>query len=254
MLKKWLPRISAFVLLWAMVFQHGVPNARAAIAFDAANASQYPATTVALTIAATDPVVLVKFMTNGSSSVTSVLVGATAMTLVKKYTNTTGGNPGTDHYVYALAAPPTGAQTITVNVDQAIFYIQAISLTGADQTTQPDATNNGGEGSGSAGSGSVTTVADNSVGVMFIEYDNNGTAVSAGSDTALGHDFNQTNNTLRAGVLYSTSAVTPAGATTLNSDGHNTSWSQITVSVKPAAVAVADSPRSHSGRRAVMIQ
>lgn len=142
----------------------------------------------------------------GTDALTGVTWGGNAMSFVNKKIRS--NNLGWQ-YVYALASPPSGSQTITATFSgNAYIALMAIYYTGGKQTGIPDAGNTAAAGPSNSLSTTFTTIADNCWTAAFGISDNGGVGVG-------------TNMTSRATYNGSfiwgdrNSALTPAGSTTI---------------------------------------
>lgn len=168
----------------------------------------------------------------GSGSVSSITVGGLSLTFVRADSNGVYRSE-----VWQGVAPSTGSQTVTVNLSGVLTSIaQAASYWNVHQTTPVDA-NNGGNGTNTPASASVTTVAANVrvFGNLAAQTasgvtDQIGQALRSRNQGALG-----TNSGAERGTI-----VTP-GSTTLqwNGIGVVDSWAVSLVSLQPPGGAAA---------------
>ena len=209
-----------------------------AIAFDATSNSDAQAGTTPYswshTCTGSDLVLVVGVSIRHSSvTVSGITYNGVALTQIR----TDGRTSSTYSEIWSLKAPATGANTIVVTLSGAPTrsVAGAVSLTGVDQTTPNDA-NNGGTGTGTTASAVVTTVADNAfvVGVVGVRTSASQTITVGAGETK---DWNVPDggNGLRAGGSHTTSAVTPAGAHTMDwTISASLSWALSAASFKPA--------------------
>ena len=156
------------------------------IAFDAGSSnyetsgSYVASNSVSHTCTGSNLLLVVRVMVIDTDSVASVTYNGVAATLISKknYASTRWT------YIYALANPATGANTLTANFSPGSRYtqVEGISVTGATQTASADATN-GLSGTGTDMTTAVTTVTDNCVG--FLSFNNAGDAMTAGTNCTL---------------------------------------------------------------------
>ena len=111
-------------------------------------------------------------------------------------------------YLFYLAAPATGAHTLTVNWTGSTYCeINAASYTGVSQTGQPGANATNSNSGASTLTSTVTTVADNSWCVLLGGGQSGTIAAGAGTTRRA--------TTLVGGILDSAAAITPAGSSSL---------------------------------------
>lgn len=168
--------------------------------------------------------------TNSARTISTVTWHGVSMTLL----NTPAAIGGSKFWVWGLAAPDTGALYDCVVTPDSLAYCETMVLlwSGTKQTGQADAVNDtGGSGSGTSHSGSITTVADNSVAIMF-HGDGNNSDSTAGANTTLAISGNNI-NTGSVAAFYSP-AVTPAGSATLNCNFNSAAYNYILFSISPA--------------------
>lgn len=211
-----------------------------AIAFGAistgADGSGASSRSVTLSSSGTDVVGLVGVYGELSSNpatdaLTGVTWGGTSMALVNKILRSNGLGW---QYVYALANPPSGSQTITASFSGNSFIgLMAIYYTGAAQTGIPDASSTATQAS-TATSVTFNTVANNAWTIAFGLSDNGG--VAAGT--------NMTSRGTHAGIFIwgdRNSALTPAGSTTIGISGSSGNQIVNGLSLAPAATVAAPS-------------
>ncbi len=140
--------------------------------------------------------------------------------------------------LWFLKAPATGANTIAVTLSGAPTrsVAGAISLTGVDQTTPNDA-DNGALGADTTPTIALTTVADNAwiVGVVAVRTDSSDTVTVGSGETQRWNVLDGATG-LRAGGSDTTSAVSPAGAHTMDwTISASLNWAISAASFKPVA-------------------
>lgn len=200
-----------------------------AIAFDAATQGGFTSGTThtfSHTCTGTDRILFVHSFHNDSTDrQTGVTYNGVAMTLVNKAT------PASTRYTYLwyLINPATGANNVVITAGSSTAIGgNAVSYTGADQTTQPDASSITTDSLATKVS-SITTVADNCWSVLA--HIGNGTNPTA-----------STNSTLRAGnATYSdgdlfdnNGVITPAGSYSMTLTAGAVPSSRLMASIKPA--------------------
>ena len=117
------------------------------------------------------------------------------------------------HYLFFLINPASGSNTVSITQSAADTMTScSISYTGARQSSQPDATNEGGPTTTTAYSQAVTSVANNSFAVLYGGAQN-ATGLTAGTNVTI-RRVPETDFT-GAFLLESTAAQTPAGTFTL---------------------------------------
>lgn len=148
------------------------------------------------TISGSDTILFVAVSNENGGAMTGVTYNGVAMTEI-------GTGQGTLH-LYYLINPTAGANNVVATRATTTndFHAWALSYTGAKQSAQPDA-----HSKASSLTGTVTTVADNSWGIMVARADNAGLAPSTNSterSTPDGYDA--------WGVFDSNAPKTPAGS------------------------------------------
>lgn len=202
----------------------------AAIAFDAVGAGNATATSVtfAHTVTGSNTILFVGVYSSGGDFVTGVTYAGTAMAQQNKV-NDPNGN--TD-YIYMLVNPTTGTNNVVITrSDIDALCGRSVSYTGAAQTGQPDAKNTGNSGATTAGiTVNVTTVADNSWGVMF------------GNNNQASIDSSSTNFTRRSAAFSiaigdTNAPKTPAGSLsmTMTNGGTSAVWAANMITFAPVA-------------------
>lgn len=155
------------------------------IAFDAAGTATGTGTTVNSTHVCTGSnrllLVGVYKGTNNTDEVTGVTYNSVAMTRV----NTQNG-PNFKIYLYALIAPATGSNTVSVACSSSRFIqIFSASYTGVSQTGFPDAESSNASSGVTTITSTLTTVANNCwLGGVF---NNDAANMTAGANTTLRH-------------------------------------------------------------------
>lgn len=137
--------------------------------------------------------------------------------------------------LWYLIGPSAGAHTIAVTLSANIGNSAvgtAVSLTGAKQSAQPDA-HNGGIGSASPASISVTTVADGAWLVDCLQLNANNAATPGGSQTQR-QQVAEINAGGRA-AMSTLGPVSPPAATTDSWTFTTTQWTLGVASIAPAA-------------------
>lgn len=186
------------------------------------------------TASGTDRYVFVFVANEAGDNVTGVTYGGATMTQLVKGRN---GAAGTGFlYIYGLANPATGSQSVSVSFSSGTTWGGAMSYTGAQQTDAADATGSNGGGSGTTVTTTVTTVADNAIAVGTGLMDNGNITASTGA-TLVGTRvaFQGTANSM-AYYESSTFPITPAQAydmTVTGAAGSNRRL--ILASIAPAA-------------------
>lgn len=120
--------------------------------------------------AGTDRILFVAVSNENAGAMTGVTYNALAMTEI-------GTGQGTLH-IYYLINPTSGSNNVVATRATTAndFHAWALTYTGAKQSAQPDA-----QDKGVTATGTVTTVADNSWGIMVARYDNASMAPSTNS-------------------------------------------------------------------------
>ncbi len=213
-----------------------------AIAYDASS-SQYTGSsatshTLSHTCTGSNRVLVVYTRTYDGDNITGVTYNGTSMTEVS---TAQGFGSGTDkHRAWILVAPSSGANNIVVSLSGALrCEIYALSLTGANQAYQPDASSKT-NGSSTSATNSVTTIADNSWVVYGMEG-NGSTGFSAGTNST------QVQYITNRGTIGYGGPKTPAGsftqATTISGSGQ---WTFRQVAIQPAGGIEFDSATNPS--------
>lgn len=204
----------------------------AAIAFDTAVAetSTNGVTSKTISITTSGSNRILWAIMGQSTSVTSsgCTYNSAAMTLA----TTTAHQFGARLNLYYIIAPSLGANSLTCSVSGASnISLGAISFTGADQTTQPDAVSAATTTGTVSYSQSVTSVADNSFAVLGL-FAQSGATLTGGSNTTIGSQPEVT--AYGTAFAYSTSGKTPPGTFTLNVTSASQNFSGVMASFKPA--------------------
>lgn len=142
-------------------------------------------------------------------------------------------------YIYILANPASGANTVSITNAGAAnaFLATAVSYTGAAQTGQPDNSIHVTGGASTSFAASITTIANNAWIAGFTQQ-NGGAIQTAGSGTIL----RSSNNGDSYSISDSNGPKTPAGTGTLNfTTGSSSPWDSLLVSFSPALTATANS-------------
>ncbi len=141
----------------------------------------------------------------GADDISSVTWGGVAMTLIRKITSGPGGRFS---YVYALAGPASGSQSIVVSSSSNHYLLAgAATYTGASQTGIPDNSTTNTAGTDPITT-SLTTVADNCWTFLFAESGSGGT-FTAGT----GSTFRKKDVAFSVwGILDSGNLIHPAGS------------------------------------------
>lgn len=144
-------------------------------------------------------------------------------------------------YLYCLAAPSTGANTVEIKfaANQDFIGSFAASYTGAQQTCSGLASStNATDGTFTATSitGTVTTVADNSWTVAAMANDTGNNTAQAGTT------FRGTNTAFAQSLGDSNGAITPAGATSLGATFSASDAAIVIAAFAPAAEPAAATP------------
>lgn len=202
-----------------------------ALALDSSSGSYFGTAssshTLSHTCSGSRRVLVVWVHTYDSGTATGVTYNGVSMTEVG-----TAQAIGSDNLqAFRLIAPATGANNIVASLSASKrATIFGISLTGADQTTQPDSNNKASATSASATS-TITTVADNAWGVMA--YVPNGAGDASGSHT----NWTQAQSIAGRGAMGYGGPKTPAGSFTqtiaLSGSGQ---WGVIQVGIKPSTL------------------
>jgi hypothetical protein len=202
-----------------------------AIAFDSAS-SKYESGTVSSTslshtCSGANRFLVVGVRTYGGDYVSGVTYNGVAMTSVGVLT---GGNLGTDRLrTYYLIAPASGTNNVVVSFSpDGRADVVALSLTGALQSSQPDASGSA-TGSSATATRSITTATDNAWSVMAVSMNGASGAFSTGTNWTFGSGVND-----RSGIGYG-GPKTPAGAFSQTANlGGAGGWGVYQVAVKPA--------------------
>lgn len=135
-------------------------------------------------------------------------------------------------YLYYLLNPAAGTNNLVVDVRE-IYRCEVgiITLSGAKQSGQPDATATG-SGSSTDVTATLTTVASGSVGVLFGVLNGASGALTSGTDCTVA-----AYTTDRSGIGYS-GAKSPAGSLAMHMTAGGTgAWGALAASVAPAQSA-----------------
>lgn len=160
-----------------------------------------------------------------SDTISSVTYGGNAMTLV-------GSRSATDNAVasiYALASPPSGAQTIEVTMgSSALVNARGISFTGGDASTAIRGSASTNFNSSTAAQVTQASATDDMVLAFCIADDNTTTLTPAGTETQRGSNF-------ATWSITSNATFTDAGAASVSMDvtlSTFRAWAIVSCSVK----------------------
>lgn len=136
----------------------------------------------------------------------TVTYNSVSMTLVASQVYNFGGQSG---YLYALVAPATGSNTVLITVGTSTAIVStAVSYTGVNQSTTPDASSTSFSNSASSVTQTLTTVANNCWTILFVRT--SGGTIAAGTSTTL-----RNSGTTVINFLDSNAPITPPGSTSL---------------------------------------
>lgn len=211
-----------------------------ALAFDAAASTDGGAVsslTFSHTCSGNDRIIIVGVAAGDDDgrTVSSVTYAGVNLTQVRAQRLQTSGIPDKWVEMWYLVAPATGANNVVVTLSGAVSnWVAAgsISLTGAAQTGQPDASNDA-VGTSTTASVSVTTVADNCWVIDVVSYEDLSPTLTVGAGQTERWIQNDASDLQGAGSTEGPK--TPAGAVTMSWDGGNDDWAMMAVSVAPAA-------------------
>ncbi|TXH15356.1 MAG: hypothetical protein E6R03_07335 [Hyphomicrobiaceae bacterium] len=145
---------------------------------------------------------------DNTDTITSVTYGGNAMTLVGSV-----ANPSSEvASIYSLASPPSGAQTVTVNMSaSALINARGISFTGGDASTAIRGTGTTNSGTSTAAQVTQASATDDLVLAFCVADDNTTTLTPAGTETQRGTNFS-------AFTIFSAATFTDAGAASVSMD------------------------------------
>jgi hypothetical protein len=149
-----------------------------AISFDAAASLAHGATKTWSHTCASDAAILFVGVRDDSGGVTGITYNSVAMTLITSVTLT----GGFVYYLYRLAAPSVGANTVSVTTATAQISGASASYKGAKMTDIPDASGTATDDVAATISKALTVVAPGSWAV-FIAADRSGTNPTANTNT-----------------------------------------------------------------------
>lgn len=200
-----------------------------AIAFDATSGIYQSSTVTSQdlshTCTGTNRVLIVATRTYDGDGVSGVTYNGAAMTVVSTVVT------GTDRLkTWRLINPSSGANVVTATISPARrIEIYAVSLTGADQTTQPDVAGTTNTGSSASATGSVTTSSDNAWSVAAVALNGASGTITSGTNCTAG-----ATTTDRGGIGYG-GPKTPAGSfTQALTIGGSGAWAFAQVAIRPS--------------------
>lgn len=175
---------------------------------------------------------------NGDRLGSASAVTYAGVNMTRLYSTTTNWDGSHRMYIYGLANPATGANTVsvTLSTSQANCSFEANSFLGVASAGQPDATGAGNVGSAAAASITVniTTVADNCWIAGSIGNSSAGTL-----NTHTNCVSRQYNTGTGSSTIDSNGAQTPAGAKSVTEGISTTAqWESIIVSLKPLTTSI----------------
>ena len=233
-------------LLLTILFCLFYSNAQGAIAVDATAEKDYEATAASTSWSHTctgSNLILVVHMGTydaniGERTVSSITYDSVALTLAE----TADVGSGERCETWYLINPSTGANTIAVTMGGTctVIWGSSISFTGADQSTQPDASNSGTPTAVDPGTLTITTANDNAY-VTSVGQTVSATISAIGGDQTGIHYYNAAG--LPSFIVSSYSGPkTPAGAVshTYTSGGGSDNFSLTGMSVKPYVAPTGD--------------
>lgn len=205
-----------------------------AIAFADSGIGMYNATT-SITVTknfstVTNAYLVFHFTLVSSNTISAVTWNGASLTSL----NTPSAYNGHKNYWYGIANPDLGASYDAVVTASGNPYSLAIALySGASQAGQPDAVDAGGSGSGTTASGTITTVADNSIALMGVF--NGGASYTAGANTTVRVQAH--NADVGDACICDSAPISPAGIATLTVTFGAASYEDNLISLSPAAAA-----------------
>ena len=167
-----------------------------------------------------------------SSSQPTVTYNGVSMDLIFRMTST-------NVYVFGLANPASGANTVSVSFGGGGLWGDAIatSYTGVKQTGQPDSTGSKASGNPVTSlAGTTVTVADNSWAIGIAKH---GASDLGGTNTSVRVNARHTNADWYA-LVDGNAPKTPAGTATLTTTGTSQEMQLMVFSLAPAPVALAN--------------
>lgn len=150
-------------------------------------------------------ILFVGFSYPDARTVSSATYGGQAMTEIGSVDTGGGGKVK----FYMLATPPTGANNVSIEMDNTgTWRMAAASYKGGEAISQPDATGGNGFTTDTTRSHTLTSIADNCWHVMYADH--NPQTVSAGASTT-----KRTTGTTTFGIFDGNAVITPAGSNTI---------------------------------------
>ena len=200
-----------------------------AIAFDAAaGGAQGSVTslTFALTVSGSERVILVGAVIDSGDDITGITYAGASLTQIAKVQFP---NKSAFCYLYYRIAPSTGANNVVISASGVTtIWGQAASYTGADQSSQPDASATNTTTTTSI-TGTVTTIANNCWAIMFGQCDNDSLTAQAGTTIRSSSGSN-------TAISDGNAAVTPPGATTLGYNCASGNNAVVIASIDPSII------------------
>ena len=201
-----------------------------AIAIDtsARNASSGTSQSFSYTCTGTNRLLVVMTASDGTTPATAVTYNGVSLTQIDS--NRTANHPINLWY---LVNPASGSNTLSASgFSNAGNYVVALSFTGVKQSN-PLNDNNGGTGSGTSMTRSVTTTTDNCWAV-YAGTTGATTAISASTNSTLVQSAIDSHNT--SALFQSGGAITPAGSFSMTFNGANATKAGIIASFAPALI------------------
>lgn len=145
---------------------------------------------------------------DNTDTISSVTYGGNAMTLVASVVNTSSEVAS----IYALASPPSGAQTMEVTMGSStLINARGISFTGGDATTAIRGSGSTNSGTSTAAQVTQSSATDDMVLAFCVADDNTTTQTAASGETARGSTFT-------CFTIFSAQTFTAPGATSVSMD------------------------------------
>lgn len=145
---------------------------------------------------------------DNADTISSVTYGGNAMTLIGSVANPSAEVAS----IYALASPPSGAQTIAVTMgSSSLINARGISFTGGDATTAIRGSGTTNSGTSTAAQVTQASAADDMVLAFCVADDNTTTQTAASGETARGATFT-------CFTIFSAQTFTAPGAASVSMD------------------------------------
>lgn len=235
---RWLAKLSAFVLLFTMVFQYGVPNVEAAITFDGADCNPVTGSAVftTTTTVSNADIAVTLYRQASNSAPDAITWDGNAMTQLTPPVATGVGSIYIHAYYYLNPAAGTGIASVDGTGATGFGSICSATYDGIDTTSPLDAALQANFGNSTSWTDTFTTTNDDAM-IMGLTISSVNSAISGTGDTTVRNDEGTAANGRIAWL--DDGPVTPAGAESVSVSFSSSDYEYGILSLKAAAAAAA---------------